>query len=72
VAAIAKADWPGDRTVEAEPDEISGIDRWLWSALSSPHNMPERERLASPLEHVDIGSRKSAGAQLRFDLTDEG
>ena len=71
MAAIAKADWPRNWAVEAEPDDISGIDRWLRATLSSPHDMPEWERLASPLENVNTCLRKSTGAELRFDLTNE-
>lgn len=71
MAAVAQADRAYDGAVEEESNCKANIERRLRTALPSAHEVPERERLTSPIEHVNLGGRKSADPQLRFDLTNE-
>jgi hypothetical protein len=69
VAAITQADRACDGFVEAKANGKTGVNRWLWAALSAPYEVPERERLTGPLEDLDLGCRKASNSQLRMDLT---
>jgi hypothetical protein len=72
VATVAQADRTYDRAFEAKANCKPDIERRLRTALSSAHEVPERERLTTPIEHANLGGRESSATQLGLDLTNKG
>jgi hypothetical protein len=58
MAAVAQADRAYDRAVKVDSDCEARIEGRLRAALPSAHEVPERERLTGPIEHVHLGRRE--------------
>lgn len=71
VAAVAQANRAYYGTVEEESNGKADIDGRLRTTMPPAHEVPERQCLTSPVEHLNLGRRESSNRQLRFNLTDK-